>query len=109
SPARTGLWIAVPAHDVSRAVDDRAIGVHNGEDRDPCGSDLTERTALSRELRRGPVTRSHGASGAVRPEREAAGLDGTHGGAAEILVRIDRIRAAAEIEDDRAPAQLELV
>src|SRR5712692_7519239 len=97
-----GLGIAIPAHDVALAIDDRAVGVHDREHGNAGRSDETRRPALPGELRGRAMARRGRAAGAVRALRKTARAQRARRGAAELLVRVDRVLTPAVVEDDRA-------
>ena len=109
TPSLAGRAVAVAANDVAVPIHDRAVGVDHREDRDACRTDGARRAALPGDLSGLAVPGRREATRAVRPEREARGSKGADRGAAKLLVRIDRVRTTAVVEDDPAGHELDVV
>jgi len=90
------------ADDLAGAVEDAAVRVHDDEREDLRRSGLAVRAALPGELGTGPVARRRRASRAACAQREPPRPHRADGGTPKLLVGIDRIRAPAVIEEDRA-------
>src|SRR5439155_12536543 len=101
---RPRLRLVEPTNDLAAPVDDGSVGVHDREDRDSRAADEPERRPLARRLPALEAERlsdRRRAPGAARPARKDARPRVPERTPAELLVRVDRVRAPSEVEDDR--------